>query len=223
MSENMNLEKKYYEKHNGKNVIEKIKVLFAEDYSGHDYFHSERVYKNAMYLAEKITCNREIVALASLLHDVDDSKLFSTTNNQNARQIIKEIDISNDLIEKVILIINNISFKGTGKTIPDSIEGKIVQDADRLDAIGAIGIARAFAYGGNHNRHIFNPNEAPLSDLTEATYRENNGTTINHFYEKLLLLKDLMNTDVAKEIAENRTKFMKVYLEQFMREWNGEA
>ncbi len=203
-------------------VKNKIRILFADDFSGHDFFHTERVYKNAMAISQQIPCNNDIVALAALLHDVDDSKLFSTTDNQNARQIMSELDVSEDVTEQVISIINDISFKGTGRSIPDSIEGKIVQDADRLDAIGAIGIARAFAYGGSHSRELYNPAIKPNLSHTEHTYRNGNGTTINHFYEKLLLLKDLMNTDTARKIAEKRTVFMEEYLAEFMKEWNGE-
>ncbi len=203
-------------------VKDKIRILFADDFSGHDFFHTERVYKNAMAISQQIPCNKDVVALAALLHDTDDSKLFSTTDNQNARQIMSELNVSEDVAEQVISIINNISFKGTGGSVPDSIEGKIVQDADRLDAIGAIGIARAFAYGGSHSREMYNPAIKPNLSHTEHTYRNVEGTTINHFYEKLLLLKDLMNTDAARKIAEKRTVFMEEYLAEFMQEWNGE-
>ncbi len=203
-------------------VKEKVKLLFDNDFSGHDYFHTERVYRNAMAIANQIPCDKDIVALAALLHDVDDSKLFSTKNNQNARQIMAELDIPKTLAEEVISIINKVSFQGTGRNVPNSMEGKIVQDADRLDALGAIGIARAFAYGGSHNRSIHNPDILPNFNHDEVTYRSNTGTTINHFYEKLLLLKDLMNTDAAKKIAESRTNIMKEYLDEFIKEWNGE-
>ena len=140
-------------------ITNEIKKLFSNDFSGHDYYHTERVYKNAMAIADHISCDKEIVALAALLHDVDDPKIFSTQNNHNAKQIMKEINITAKTEAEVISIINNVSFKGTGASVPRSIEGKIVQDADRLDALGAIGIARAFAYGGSHQRLLHDPCE----------------------------------------------------------------
>ncbi len=203
-------------------VKEKVQILFANDFSGHDYFHTERVYRNAMAIAKQIPCDEDVVALASLLHDADDPKLFTTENNQNARRIMAELNIPKELAEEVISIINMMSFNGTGKSVPHSIEGKIVQDADWLDALGAMGIARAFAYGGSRNRPMYDPDVLPNLDHDEVTYRSNNGTTINHFYEKLLLLKDLMNTDAARKIAEARTEVMREYLDEFIKEWNGE-
>ncbi len=203
-------------------IKKEVKSLFLNDYSGHDYFHTERVYRNALLLTDKIPCNKDLVILSSLLHDVDDPKLFTTTNNQNARNIMSKYSISPNVIEEVIKIINKISFKGSGKDVPSSIEGKIVQDADRLDALGAIGIARAFAYGGHHNRKMYDTEEVPVLNRDEKTYHQSKGTTINHFYEKLLLLKDLMNTTYAKEIAEKRTKVMEEFLKEFIEEWNGE-
>ncbi len=203
-------------------IEKRIKILFCEDFSGHDYFHTIRVYKNAMHIASMLPCNKEIVALAALLHDVDDSKLFTSKNNENARKIMFESKISQEMIEQVVKVINKVSFNGNGKNVPESIEGKIVQDADRLDAIGAIGIARAFAYGGSHKRKIYDPNELPNLEMNETLYRNKKGTTINHFYEKLLVIKKLMNTDVARNIAEVRTRYMEEYIVEFMKEWNGE-
>lgn len=201
-------------------ITNEIKKLFSNDFSGHDYYHTERVYKNAMAIASHILCDKEIVALAALLHDVDDPKIFSTQNNYNAKRIMKEINVTAKTQAEVVSIINSVSFKGTGDSVPGSMEGKIVQDADRLDALGAIGIARAFAYGGSHQRLLYDPCEELGVYKSEAEYHSKNGSTIAHFYEKLLRLKDLMNTSIAKEIAESRTTIMKQFLENFMSEWN---
>ncbi len=201
-------------------IEEKIKKIFSSDFTGHDFEHTKRVYNNALMISQEIACNQEIIMLASLLHDVDDAKIFNTLNNQNARQIMKELNIDDKIVEEVIQIINKISFKGTGKDVPDSIEGKIVQDADRLDALGAIGIARAFAYGAVKKRKMYDEKILPNCNLTEENYHREDGTTVNHFYEKLFLLKDLMNTTIAKQIAIERTKIMEAFLEEFVKEWN---
>ena len=203
--------------------MEKIKLrvqeLFKGESSGHDYFHTLRVYNNACKIAQKEECNILLVQLVSLLHDVDDVKIFNTKNYNNAKTILQEFKYNEQIINSVIKIISEISFKGKS-TEPTTIEGKIVQDADRLDAIGAIGIARAFTYGGNKNRELYNPDIKPRLNMTEEEYRSNNGTTINHFYEKLLLLEKYMNTDTAKVIAKERTEFMNNFLKQFYKEWN---
>ena len=206
-----------------KNAKSYVKEIFENDFSGHDYFHTSRVYNNAMAIAQKENANELIVGLAALLHDVDDVKLSPMTseNKDRARKFLKDNNISEEIAEEVIDIINNISFSGSGKKVPGSIEGKIVQDADRLDAIGAIGIARTLTFGGNKNRVLYDPDIKPSTFENEAKYRSNNSTTINHFYEKLLLLKDLMNTKTAKEIADKRHEFMEQYLDQFFDEWNG--
>ncbi len=201
-------------------IISKIKILFTNDYTGHDLEHTIRVYKMALHIADSYQCNKDIITLAALLHDVDDPKIFTTKNNENAKKIMQELKIETKIINKVIDIINNISFKGTGKFIPDTIEGKIVQDADRLDALGAIGIARAFAYGGSHRRKMYDPKIKPNMQMDELSYRNTDGTTINHFYEKLFLLKDLMNTEVAKQLAIKRTKIMEEFITEFINEWN---
>ena len=202
-------------------IKEYIKELFKDDYSGHDYFHSIRVYNNALLISKNIDCDIRLVSVASLLHDVDDVKLFKSVNYENARKILTNLNYDEEFIEKVINIIKDVSFKGKDSVIPDTIEGKIVQDADRLDAIGAIGIARTFAFGGNHNRVIYDPEIEPSLNMNEKEYRSINNPTINHFYEKLLLLKDMMNLDVSKEIASHRHKFMEDYLNEFYDEWNG--
>lgn len=199
---------------------QKIKDLFANDCSGHDYWHSIRVLNSAEKIAKTEKCDEYIVMIAALLHDTDDVKLFETTDYENARCIMSECRLAQNTIDTVIAIIKEISFKGTETTSPKSIEGKIVQDADRLDAMGAIGIARAFAYGGNHNRAIHIPDSQPKTNMNEAEYRKNDGTTINHFYEKLLLIKDMMNTDCAKIIANKRDRYMREFLKEFYDEWN---
>lgn len=195
-----------------KEVIEYITDIFRGNADGHDLNHSIRVYKNAMFITEKYpNADRLVVALAALLHDVDDHKLFNTENNENARSFLKMYmaadDKDNDAeyitaekIEKICTAINSVSFSKNKGLRPDSIEGCIVQDADRLDALGAIGIARTFAYGGKHGRSIEKSAE--------------------HFYEKLLLLKDQMNTEEAQRIAEERHKFLVRYIEELKKEIN---
>lgn len=200
---------------------QKIKVLFANDCSGHDYWHSLRVLNIAEKIAAAETCNEYIVMIAALLHDTDDIKIFDTMDYENARHIMSDCRLTEDTADIVIDIIREVSFKGTETASPTSIEGKIVQDADRLDAMGAVGIARAFAYGGNHNRPIHIPGCRPNINMDEAEYRNNEGTTINHFYEKLLLMKDMMNTDCAKAIAKKRDRYMREFLKEFYSEWNG--
>ena len=179
---------------------EYIGRLFAGNADGHGLDHSIRVYKNAMLLAEtEPTADRFIVALSALLHDADDYKLFQTENNANARNFLKSANVDPETTARICEVINTVSFsKNRGKK-PETIEGQIVQDADRLDAIGAIGIARTFAFGGKHNRSL--------------------ESSIDHFHEKLLLLKDMLNTEKAKELAENRHRFM----EQFLKEWEKET
>lgn len=181
------------------NTISYIKALFAGNADGHDADHSLRVYKNAVTIASNYPdCDLLLVSLASLLHDVDDHKLFKTENNQNAREFLKGQDIPSDTIEQVVKIINAVSFsKNKGKT-PETLEGKIVQDADRLDAMGAIGIARTFAYGGKNGRS--------LED------------SVQHFHDKLLLLRDTLNTDEARELADKRHAFMEQFLEELGEE-----
>ena len=202
-------------------IIKKIELLFAGDFSGHDFRHSFRVYRNACLIAESEECNKEIVSLAALLHDADDVKLFHTENYANAKEIMTEEGISADIQERVIEAISTVSFKGTDTKTPSSVEGKIVQDADRLDAIGAIGIARAFAFGGSRGREMYNPEEKPVENMSEEEYRSSEGTTINHFYEKLFLLKNMMNTKTAQRIAEKRDAFMHEFVDEFLEEWNG--
>lgn len=204
-------------------AIQYIKSFFADEYSGHDYWHSMRVYNIATQLAKKENANAFIVQLAALLHDVDDIKLSPEThkNKDNAVTFMKRMSLDKNIIRRVCQIINEISYKGSDSVIPVSKEGKCVQDADRLDAIGAIGIARAFAYGGNHNRIMYDPNIKPIEDMNYEKYRNSKSTTVNHFYEKLFNLKNLMNTNTAKKIADKREKIMSDFLEEFFLEWEG--
>lgn len=202
-------------------IKEFVKDLLAKEYSGHDYYHCIRVYNNAMLICKDMDCDKQLVSVASLLHDVDDAKLFDSKDYDNARKILNDLNYEKDFIEKVINIIKDVSFKGKDSVIPCSLEGKIVQDADRLDAIGAIGIARTFAYGGNHNRLIYDPSIKPNLNMDYNQYKNANNPTINHFYEKLLILKDMMNLEKSKQIAIHRHKFMEDYLREFYDEWDG--
>ncbi len=202
-----------------------IRNIFAHDSSGHDYYHTERVYRLALKIAQKENASLKVVRLAALLHDVDDIKISPNTHKDklNALNYMKINNIDDNTINSVLTIIDEVSFVGTDSVIPSTIEGKCVQDADRLDAIGAIGIARAFAYGGSKGRKIYDPTIPPKLNMNENEYRNNNdGTSINHFYEKLLLLEGMMTTDEGKRLARNRHKFMKEFLDEFMSEWNGE-
>ena len=204
-------------------ALEYVKKVFENDYSGHDFFHTLRVYKMATSIAIKEKADLEIVQLAALLHDVDDVKLSpeTHTNKDKARNFLTINNVSETNIETICQIIDEISYRGNDSVVPNTLEGKCVQDADRLDAIGAIGIARAFSYGGNHNREMYNPDISPNLDMDSEEYRNHISTTINHFYEKLFKLKDLMNTDVAKLIAQDRERYMRNYISEFMDEWEG--
>lgn len=204
-------------------ALEFIRNIFHDDYSGHDYFHTFRVYKMAARIAEQENADLITVQLAALLHDVDDVKLSPDTyaNKDRAAGFLKKHDIPKSMIKTICSIIGEVTFRGTDSTVPETIEGKCVQDADRLDAMGAIGIARAFAYGGNHNRVMHDPEIKPTVNMNADEYQSHISTTINHFYEKLFQLKDLMNTDTAKKIAEQRKKYMKNYISEFLDEWDG--
>lgn len=208
-------------------IIEKTKI-FAKDKlygegSGHDWFHIERVYNLATYICEKENGDEFIVKMTALLHDIDDWK-FKKENNTDTtvtENFLKSMNIDEKYINIILNIIKTMSFKGgVVDSTQHTLEGKIVQDADRLDAIGAIGIARTFAYGGSKNRLIYNPNIKPIEYTSLDDVKNKDNHTVNHFYEKLFKLKDLMNTDTAKHIALERHRFMELFLEEFYYEWN---
>ncbi len=203
-----------------KAIRAEVAALFAGDFSGHDLAHTERVTAMARRLAAIEGADEGIVALAALLHDADDRKLSPEThqNKDHARRILAAHGVSPADAERIVRIIGQISF-AEGVT-PDTLEGRIVQDADRLDAIGAIGIARTFAYGGSHHRPIHDPADPPMPGMSRAEYAARKSTSINHFYEKLLLLRDTLNTDAARQIAQKRHTFMEMFLTQFLNEWN---
>ena len=201
-----------------------VKVKFSSDSSGHDWWHIYRVWKNAVTICEHEGADAFIVQLAALLHDLDDWK-FNEAGDETplrAKAWLDSLSIDPSITDAVCRIIMHISYKGAGvENKMDSLEGFIVQDADRLDAIGAIGIARAFAYGGWKNRPLYDPDSPPQMHQTFEQYKNSNSATINHFYEKLLLLKGMMNTVTAKRIAEQRHDVMVQFLDQFMHEWEG--
>ena len=212
-----------------KDVIEKtivfVKTTLAEAEGGHDWFHTERVYKNALLIAKEEKVDEFVVALGALLHDIADSKFHDGDESigpKKAREFLTSLSVDENVIIHIENIIKHISFKG-GNTLKSftSPELNVVQDADRLDAIGAIGIARAFNYGGFKNRALYNPDIAPDLQMSKEEYKKSTAPTINHFYEKLLLLKDRMNTETGKKLAEKRHEFMMNYLKQFYKEWNG--
>jgi len=201
-----------------------IKGEFADDSSGHDWWHIYRVWKNAITICEREKADSFIVELAALLHDLDDWKFNESVDETplRAKAWLDSLTIDPSITDAVCRIILHISYKGAGvQNKMDSLEGFIVQDADRLDAIGAIGIARAFAYGGYKNRPLYDPDSPPQMHQTFEQYKSSKSATINHFYEKLLLLKDMMNTDAAKRIAKQRHEIMVQFLGQFMKEWEG--
>ena len=202
--------------------MDDVEEIFENDYGGHDFFHTLRVMRIAKYIAKIEGANTEIVELVSLLHDVDDYKITGRNMDsvENACKLMNKYNIDKQVQLQVTDIIKTVSFKANDTEIPSSLEGQVVQDADRLDALGAIGIARAFAYGGSRGNMIYNPNSKPNLNMNSDEYVKNKTTTINHFYEKLLLLKDMMNTETGYNIAIKRDQFMRDFLEEFYREWN---
>lgn len=201
-------------------TVEFVKSLSADDFSGHDWWHVSRVYRLSKFIAEKENANMFLVSMAALLHDVDDWKL-NKHESFRAKEWLIQCDLDKKIQNEILKIISEVSFRGSGEVIiPSTIEGKIVQDADRLDALGAIGIARTFAYGGANKREIYNPEQAPEIHKTFDEYKSKQSHTINHFYEKLLLLKDLMNTETAKKLAIKRHQIMVSFLDDFNAEWN---
>lgn len=207
-----------------KDIILKETKTFVKDKlykegSGHDWFHIKRVYNLATYICEKEGGDEFIIKMTALLHDIDDWKF--SNNSKTTENFLKSLNVDEESIHKIISIIATMSYKGgVVDSSQNNIEGKIVQDADRLDAIGAIGIARAFTYGGSKNRLMYDPDVKPMDFKSLDEVKNFNNHTINHFYEKLLKLRDLINTDTAKQIAEERHRFMEIYLDEFYYEWN---
>ncbi|WP_455538550.1 HD domain-containing protein [Terrisporobacter sp.] len=196
-----------------------VKNKLLSEGTGHDWYHIKRVYNLSTYLCEKENGDEFIIKMVALLHDIDDWKF--SNNHNTTEDFLKSINVDKESMSKIMKIIKTMSFKGgVQDSTQDSIEGKIVQDADRLDALGAIGIARAFAYGGSKNRVIYDPHIKPMKFKSLEDVKNANNHTINHFYEKLLKLKDLMNTNTAKHIAEERHRFMELFLNEFYYEWN---
>jgi uncharacterized protein len=203
-----------------------VKQKLENAEGGHDWFHIERVYKNSLLISKEEDCDITVVQLGALLHDIADSKFHDgdeTVGPRTARAFLESENVDEATIQHVINIIENISFKGGNfEKKFNSIELEIVQDADRLDALGAIGIARCFNYGGFKNRALYNPGIAPNLNMSKEEYKNSDSPTLNHFYEKLLLLKDKMNTPTGKKIAEARHQYMENFLSQFYAEWEGE-
>ncbi|MFS4455167.1 HD domain-containing protein [Maribacter sp. 2304DJ31-5] len=206
-----------------------VKEILRDAEGGHDWFHIQRVFNNTLLIAKKEKVNLLVVSLGALLHDIADAKFHDgdeTIGPKMARDFLNSLEVSEETINHVVSIIEHVSFKSTlgkgsykGKRF-NTLELQVVQDADRLDALGAIGIARAFNYGGFKNRSLYNPDIPPKLKMTKAEYKKSNGPTLNHFYEKLLLLKDKMNTVTGRELAEERHYYMIDFLKQFYKEWN---
>lgn len=214
---------------NKEEIIEKtrkyVEQTLSGEGSGHDWWHVYRVWKMSQTIGKVEKADMFIVELAALLHDIADWKFNNGDEEAGAKAAriwLESIEVDLDVINQVCNIIATSSFKGAKvKSEMKTLEGRVIQDADRLDAIGAIGIGRAFAYGGNKNREMYNPNIKPVLHETAEQYKNNVTPTINHFYEKLLLLKDLMNTKTAKKIAQERHRYMEEYLDRFYKEWDG--
>jgi uncharacterized protein len=205
-------------------IADEVKTMFTIDRGGHDWWHIYRVWRLASFMAEKENADVFVVELAALLHDIADWKFNNGdeyAGGKAASKMLSAYSLSPEIIARVSNIIDQVSFKGAGvKSVPDSLEGRIVQDADRLDAIGAIGIARTFAYGGMKGRSLYDPAVKPQFHDTFESYKISSAPTINHFYEKLLLLKELMNTETAKQLACERHSFMEQFLAMFYKEWD---
>jgi uncharacterized protein len=211
-----------------------VKTELANAEGGHDWWHIYRVWKTAKQILAKENCDALTVELAALLHDIADSKFNGGDESigpRKAEQFLRSLQVNDDIITHVVNIIKNMSFKSShfeqalrlrSGQAWTSKELMVVQDADRLDAIGAIGIARAFNYGGYKNRGLYDPDIKPKTNMTKEEYKNSTAPTINHFYEKLLLLKDKMNTETGKALAQKRHDFMAEYLDEFYKEWEGE-
>lgn len=216
------------ETHNSiiENTIAFVKEQLDGAEAGHAWFHVERVWKLSKTIAETEGGNTEVIELAALLHDIADPKFHhgdETLALKISKDFLERLNVQDEVIEQVLFIIKNISFKNREEAPQNlPLELQIVQDADRIDAIGAIGIARTFNFGGFKNNLMYHPDIQPNLRMSKEEYKKSNGTTINHFYEKLLLLKHLMNTPTAKKIASERHDFMLKFLDQFYKEWNVE-
>ena len=204
-------------------AIRYIEDLFRNDFSGHDAAHTLRVFRLAERIAEAEGADLQTVRLAALLHDADDRKLSPETaeGKLRARAFLESKGLEEARIQEILKIIGEVSFRGTDSVTPDSLEGKCVQDADRLDAIGAIGIGRAFAFGGSRGRSMYDPSDIPGEMPDGKEYEGRGGSTVAHFYEKLLHLQSMLNTDTAKEIGAHRHRYMEAFLEEFLAEWEG--
>jgi len=207
-------------------IADEVKKQFLGEGTGHDWWHIDRVRKIALEIAKQETADLFVVELAALLHDIADHKFHGgdlTKGGKVARRILTELKIEAAVIDKVCYIVDNVSYKGAAdKSKMQTLEGQAVQDADRLDALGAIGIGRAFTVGGHFGKTLYDPNTKPALNMGKEEYVKHRSDTINHFYEKVLLLKDRMNTKVGREMAEERHKFVEEFLERFYKEWNGE-
>jgi len=213
---------------NNQQIIKKtqdyIRELLEGEGSGHDWWHIHRVRNNALSIAKAYKVDLFVVEMAALIHDIADHKFHNGDESigvQKAKNWLQKQNIQVEISEHILQIMKEVSFSKGMK--PGSLESEIVQDADRLDAIGAIGIARTFAYGGFKKREIYNPNIPPVQYNSLEEYKKNTKPTLNHFYDKLLLLKDMMNTEEAKRMAENRHQYMEDFLKQFYNEWDGKA
>ena len=203
---------------------EYVKEKLSGEGTGHDWFHIERVVHNALNIAEgEKNVDIFLVELGALLHDIADSKFYPEGEDEKRiREWLESLDVEKKIIDEVVHIVQSVSFKGGKNPVqPNTIEAKTVQDADRLDALGAIGIARAFTYGGHKGRPLYDPEIKPIEYEDTASYRKSDAPTINHFYEKILKLKGLMNTENGKEMALGRHKFIEEYLKHFYSEWEG--
>lgn len=202
-----------------------VKEKLAQDFSGHDWWHIERVRASALTIARQERANVFVCELAALLHDVADEKLIGDEEQglRELREWMERQAVPSADIDHIVEIVSTMSFKGGSRPPLRTLEGRVVQDADRLDAIGAIGISRVFAYSGAKGRPVHDPNVKPRESLTKEQYRSGEDTAINHFHEKLLKLKDLMNTDYGRQLAEERHRFMELYLKRFHMEWAGKA
>jgi uncharacterized protein len=206
-------------------IAAEVREKLEGEGSGHDWQHVRRVWKMAERIGANETADMLVVSLAALLHDIADWKFHSGDDSVGPRvamEMLGSHGVSPAIAGRVGQIVQEVSFKGAGvPAVPTTIEGMIVQDADRLDAIGAIGIARAFAYGGYRGRALYDPDIEPVLHASKEAYSQSQGPTINHFHEKLLLLRDLMNTRTGRAVAEDRHRFMEDYLDRFHKEWDG--